>query len=109
MELALCIEYGHNMVSSQVCDNIKLNGKHDRPEFCYSKVAVIPWYTFGRNGSHDGWAFDGKCLITKLWPLMLPTEFYMANSCPIEFYQRLMTIGYLTHGILVIWVSPLHG
>ncbi len=24
------------------------------------------------------------------------------------YYQRLMTIGYLTHGILIIWVSTLH-
>ena len=24
-----------------------------------------PWYTIGRNGSHDGWAFTGKRLFTK--------------------------------------------
>ena len=75
------------MVSWQLCDNIKLNtqniwgrqglwvrftrrdhqsDKFEWPEFFYSTVAMIPKYTIGRNGSHDGWAFYGIGLISIL-------------------------------------------
>ena len=33
---------------------------------CYHAIAMIPWYTIGWNGSHDGWVFNGKCLFDNL-------------------------------------------